>query len=190
MKMCWVRYLFSAKDCVFINVYTDKDHDIVREEARELMRSIQAKSVEYDPDRKVSPRSRSLSQTQLNSTTQLSLIVEYIPGRVTDSLDRLIALYRPDSLIVGTRGKRGRMSMSMSMSLGAHFALISLFPWSDSHCLPFRTGIGSSGGGIGSVSKYCLSHSPVPVIVVRPERKVKKVLEKRRADPKRGRHFE
>ena len=49
----------------------------------------------------------------------MSLIVEYIPGRVTETLDRLIALYRPDSLIVGTRGgKRSRMSMSMSMSLG------------------------------------------------------------------------
>ena len=44
--------------------------------------------------------------------------------------------------------------------------------------------------GIGSVSKYCLSHSPVPVIVVRPERKVRKAMAKRRKDPKRGRHFE
>jgi hypothetical protein len=44
--------------------------------------------------------------------------------------------------------------------------------------------------GMGSISKYCLSHSPVPVIVVRPERKVKKNVEKRKADPKRGRHFE
>ena len=36
------------------NPHTEKDHDLVREEARELMRSIQSKSVEYDPDRKVS----------------------------------------------------------------------------------------------------------------------------------------
>lgn len=79
----------------------DKDHNIVREEARELMRSIQEKSVEFDPDRK------------------LSLILEYIPGRVTDTLDRLIALYRPDSLIVGTRGKRNRMSMSMSLGVSS-----------------------------------------------------------------------
>lgn len=43
---------------------------------------------------------------------------------------------------------------------------------------------------MGSVSKYCLSHSPVPVIVVRPERKVRKGVEKRKADPKRGRHFD
>lgn len=38
--------------------------------------------------------------------------------------------------------------------------------------------------------RYCLSHSPVPIIVVRPEDKVRKTMAKRRADPKRGSHFE
>ena len=33
----------------------EKDHDVVREDARELMRQIQEKCVEYDPDRKVRP---------------------------------------------------------------------------------------------------------------------------------------
>ncbi|TFK75542.1 hypothetical protein BDN72DRAFT_757594 [Pluteus cervinus] len=117
------------------------DHDVIRDEARELMRVVQAKSVEYDPDRK------------------LSIILEYVPGKITDTLDRLIALYRPDSVVVGTRGKRSWQNMGM-------------------------------GIGMGSVSKYCLSHSPVPIIVVRPERKVRKAIEKRRADPKRGRHFD
>lgn len=32
---------------------------------------------------------------------------------------------------------------------------------------------------INSVSKYCLQHSPVPVVVVRPENKVKKQKEKK-----------
>lgn len=32
----------------------EKDHELVREEARDLMRHIQDKCVEYDPDRKVS----------------------------------------------------------------------------------------------------------------------------------------
>lgn len=41
-----------------------------------------------------------------------------------------------------------------------------------------------------STSRYCLTHSPVPIIVVRPERKVKKAVEKRKADPKRGTHFD
>ncbi|KIM36388.1 hypothetical protein M413DRAFT_449259 [Hebeloma cylindrosporum] len=126
-----------------------KDHNIVREEARELMRAMQQRSTEYDPDRK------------------LSLILEYIPGKITDTIDRLIALYRPDSLVVGTRGRRFGAGLVQGLGLGV-----------------------GSGAGIGSVSKYCLSHSPVPVIVVRPGRKLRKAVEKRRADPKRGTHFE
>ncbi|OAX36893.1 hypothetical protein K503DRAFT_720608 [Rhizopogon vinicolor AM-OR11-026] len=123
----------------------EKDHDLVREEARELMRHIQEKCIEYDPDRK------------------LSIIVELIAGKITTTLERLIALYRPDSVVVGSRGQR-----SMMQAWGAAFG----------------------APGVGSVSKYCLSHSPVPIIVVRPERKVRKVLAKRRADPKRGTHFD
>ncbi|KAJ3982010.1 hypothetical protein F5890DRAFT_1416599 [Lentinula detonsa] len=123
----------------------DKDHDLVREDARALMAYIQAKSQEYDPDRK------------------LSIILECIAGKVTDTLDRLIALYKPDSVVVGTRGRK--------------------------YALPaWQVGIGK--GTMGSVSRYCLTHSPVPIIVVRPERKVKKTVEKRRADPKRGTHFD
>ncbi|KAL0945928.1 hypothetical protein HGRIS_012209 [Hohenbuehelia grisea] len=126
----------------------EKDHDLIRAEARELMRQIQAKSADSDADRK------------------LSLILEYIPGKITDTLDRLIALYRPDSVVVGTRGR----SVWQNMGIGA--------------------AVGMGNVGVGSVSKYCLSHSPVPVIVVRPERKVRKAVEKRRNDPKRGRHFD
>jgi hypothetical protein len=74
----------------------EKDHDILREEARVLMKTLEAKNMEVDSERK------------------LSLILEYIPGKITDSIDRLIALYRPDSLIVGTRGKRGIMGLNLS----------------------------------------------------------------------------
>ncbi|PFH45593.1 hypothetical protein AMATHDRAFT_122282, partial [Amanita thiersii Skay4041] len=119
----------------------DKPHNILRDEAREFMRVIQEKNMAIDSERK------------------LSLILEYIPGKITDSLDRLIALYRPDSVVVGTRGRSVWQGMGMGM-------------------------------GVGSISRYCLSHSPVPVIVVRPERKFRKAMEKRKADPKRGRHFE
>ncbi|KIP09972.1 hypothetical protein PHLGIDRAFT_66680 [Phlebiopsis gigantea 11061_1 CR5-6] len=122
-----------------------KEQAAYREEARELMRQVQEKSHEYDPDRK------------------LSIIIEFIAGTITSSIDRLIALYRPESLVVGTRGQRGLMQA-----------------W----------GAALGGSGVGSVSKYCLSHSPVPVIVVRPESKVRKVLAKRKADPKRGKHFD
>ena len=36
-----------------MNLKTEKDHEILREEAREFMRQIQEKSAEYDSDRKV-----------------------------------------------------------------------------------------------------------------------------------------
>ena len=94
---------------------------------------------------------------------QISVIIEFIAGKVTDNIDRLIALYRPESVVVGTRGQRG-MIQSWGAALGAP--------------------------GMGSVSKYCLSRSPVPIIVVRPEKKVRKAQAKRKADPKRGQHFD
>ncbi|THH14787.1 hypothetical protein EW146_g5590 [Bondarzewia mesenterica] len=122
----------------------DKDHDLVREEARELMRRTQERCMDLDHNRK------------------LSIVVEFIAGKVTQTIDRLIALYRPDSIVVGTR------SRGMMQTWGAAFG----------------------APGMGSVSKYCLSHSPVPIIVVRPESKVRKTMEKRRADPKRGLHFD
>ena len=42
----------------------------------------------------------------------------------------------------------------------------------------------------GSVSKYCLQNSPVPVIVVRPSSKREKKKRKRRADPSRRSYFD
>ncbi|EIW71375.1 universal stress protein [Tremella mesenterica] len=92
---------------------------------------------------------------------RISVVVEFVAGRVTEMLLKMIALYRPDSLIVGTKGAKSRLQ-SWGMALGAP--------------------------GMGSVSRYAVSHSPVPVIVVRPERKVKKTLEKRQNDPKRGQY--
>lgn len=57
---------------------------------------------------------------------QLSLIVEYIPGRITDTLDRLIALYRPDSVVVGTRGKRSMLSgLAKNMNMGSAIGSVS-----------------------------------------------------------------
>jgi nucleotide-binding universal stress UspA family protein len=123
----------------------ERDHDFVREEARDLLLRIQDKCVEVDSDRK------------------LSIVVEYIAGKVTTTIDRLIALYRPDSVIVGSRGAR-KMKQAFGVAFGSQ--------------------------SMGGVSKYCLRHSPVPVVVVRPESKVRKTLDKRRADPKRGIHFD
>ncbi|CCA69936.1 hypothetical protein PIIN_03876 [Serendipita indica DSM 11827] len=120
----------------------DKDHDTLREEARDLMKMIGQKNVEYDPDRK------------------LSIVVEFVASKITETIERMIALYRPDSLIVGTRGEKS-----------------------------FLQQVGQAvGSRVGSVSRYCLSHSPVPVIVVSPHRR--RTMEKRRADPKRKTQYE
>ena len=81
------------------------------------MRPIQSESVEYNSDRKVSfPSLISLTPPLISIPLQLSLIVEYSPGRVMDTIDRLIALYLPDSVVVGTRGIRSRMAMSLGTS--------------------------------------------------------------------------
>lgn len=84
-------------------LFLEKDHSLIRDEARELMRQIEEKSVEFDPDRKVL---YSFFASYNNPCSQLSLILEYVPGKITDTLDRLIALYRPDSVVVGTRGRK------------------------------------------------------------------------------------
>ncbi|MCJ1339140.1 hypothetical protein MMC09_004429 [Bachmanniomyces sp. S44760] len=82
----------------------------------------------------------------------ISLVLEFAVGKVQDTIQRMIAIYEPACLIVGTRGR----------SLGG---LQGLLP--------------------GSVSKYCLQSSPVPVIVVRPSAKREKKRRKRLADPSR-----
>jgi nucleotide-binding universal stress UspA family protein len=116
----------------------------VRQEAKELMHFIQERALAVDPNR------------------DISIIVEFVAGEITHTVERLIALYRPDSLIVGTRGQR-----SVLQTLGTALQL----------------------NKVGSVSRWCLSHSPVPVIVVRPESKMKKEMQKRKANPKRGTMF-
>lgn len=119
-----------------------------------------------------------------NYPLKISIILEFIAGRVTTTLDRLIALYRPDSVVVGMRGHKRVLGFGGGRP-GGMFSGKSLLS-SFGTC---PTTIAFSAG-VGSVSKYALSHSPVPIIVVRPESKVKKVREKRLKDPKRGTHFE
>ncbi|KZF22733.1 adenine nucleotide alpha hydrolases-like protein, partial [Xylona heveae TC161] len=91
-----------------------------RKEARKLLNQIIAKNTEEKA---------------------ISLVLEFSVGKVHDTIQRMIRIYEPAMLIVGTRGR----------SLGG---IQGLLP--------------------GSVSKYCLQHSPVPVIVVRPSSKREK----------------
>ncbi|KAF7732823.1 hypothetical protein EC973_000099 [Apophysomyces ossiformis] len=70
---------------------------------------------------------------------RVSVIIEFVIGKVQETIQHMIAMYQPSLLIVGTRG-------------------LSEF----------------KGMLLGSVSKYCLQHSPVPVTVVRPDDQIRK----------------
>lgn len=74
-----------------------------------------------------------------------SVAVEFAVGKVEETIQKMIWVYRPDSIVVGTRGKESK--------------------W--------------TSGLIGRVSKYAVTASPVPVIVVKPEIKTKHYLHKR-----------
>ncbi|KAG9557766.1 adenine nucleotide alpha hydrolases-like protein, partial [Aureobasidium melanogenum] len=82
----------------------------------------------------------------------INIILEFSIGKVQDTIQRMIRIYEPAILVVGTRGR----------SLGGFQGLLP-----------------------GSVSKYCLQHSPVPVIVVRPSSKRDKKKRQRLEDPTR-----
>jgi|ERR1711939_1180 len=90
-----------------------------------------------------------------NSTEDkaISMIMELAIGKVQEVFQRMIGLYEPSALVVGTRGR----------NLGGMQGLIP-----------------------GSVSKYCLQHSPVPVIVVRPTSKRLKKKMKRQQETGRS----
>jgi hypothetical protein len=113
----------------FASVATDSDEEAdYREEANAFLQLILQKNVK---EKKV------------------SVILEFAVGKAQDMIQRMIQIYEPAILVVGTRGK------SMEGFKG-------LLP--------------------GSVSKYCLQHSPVPVVVVRPYQKREKKKAKREAD--------
>ncbi|KIY48783.1 hypothetical protein FISHEDRAFT_73295 [Fistulina hepatica ATCC 64428] len=136
--------------CRGVDPTDDRD---VRDDARNFLVHVQQMALQFDPDRK------------------LSIVLEYVCTKcIGDTIERLIALYCPDSVVVGSRGKR-TWQIALAGSVGASRTM-------------------GAGMGIGSVSKYILARSPVPVIVVRPESNVRKTVEKRRADPRRGTHFE
>ncbi|KAG0739240.1 hypothetical protein G6F57_000707 [Rhizopus arrhizus] len=73
------------------------------------------------------------------SDKKISVAIEFVIGKVQETIQRTISMYQPSLLIVGTRG----LSEIRGMFLG-------------------------------SISKYCLQHSPVPVTVVRSEDQIRK----------------
>ncbi|KAK0552454.1 hypothetical protein OC845_001720 [Tilletia horrida] len=133
--------------------HDDKRLEEYREEANELLRSIEDLNDEMGGDRRISIVVEFVSADPRRRTLTTS---------ITSTVVRLIHMYRPDSITIGTRGKNATLMQKMMMGAGFSNSVV-----------------------VGSVSREILSRSPVPVIVVRPENKVEKHLKKRQADPKR-----
>ncbi|KAF2672751.1 adenine nucleotide alpha hydrolases-like protein [Microthyrium microscopicum] len=110
---------------------TSVEQGLYKEEAERLMESI----VKKNSDHKA-----------------INLVLEFSVGKVEKVIIKMIKLYEPALLIVGTRGR----------NLGG---IQGLLP--------------------GSVSKYCLQNSPIPVIVVRPNNMRARGKRKRQKDPSR-----
>lgn len=118
-----------------------------------------------DPSSKLSSSDRALEEKQYRDEAhkflehmiskntknkKISLILEFAVGRVGGTIKRMIQIYEPSILVVGTKG---------------------------------RSIEGFKGLLPGSVSKWCLQHSPIPVVVVKPESKREQSKSKREADP-------
>ncbi|KAI9245975.1 hypothetical protein BY458DRAFT_528348 [Sporodiniella umbellata] len=73
-----------------------------------------------------------------NADMKVSAVIEFVLGKIQETIQNMIAAYQPSMLIVGTRGVSELKEMF-----------------------------------INSVSKYCLQHSPIPVMVVKPDEKKK-----------------
>ncbi|GAA5993289.1 hypothetical protein JCM11641_001120 [Rhodosporidiobolus odoratus] len=87
---------------------------------------------------------------------QISLIVEFAIGPIEETIHRMIEIHKPDSLVVGTRGRPDSLFKSAFM---------------------------------GSISRWAVARSPIPVVVVRPDDKVREALSRRLQDSKRGRSY-
>ncbi|EXJ58165.1 hypothetical protein A1O7_05590 [Cladophialophora yegresii CBS 114405] len=112
---------------------TPYDREKYRKEAKQLLDSVMLKNSQEEK--------------------AISIIMELAVGKVQEIFQRMIQLYEPAALVVGTRGR----------NLGGMQGLLP-----------------------GSVSKYCLQQSPVPVIVVRPSSKRMKKKKKRQMETGRS----
>jgi nucleotide-binding universal stress UspA family protein len=113
------------------NTSSDKasEEKLYREEAHEFLEHIMAKNTKG---------------------RKISLVLEFALGDVQSLIKRMIQIYEPSVLVVGTKG---------------------------------RSIEGFKGLLPGSVSKWCLQHSPIPVVVVKPRQKRENKKAKREANP-------
>lgn len=71
----------------FANI--EKQGTLARDEANRMMREIMERNLDKS----------------------ISITVEFVVGKVQDAIQRIVSMYKPDSLIVGTRGQSKMKSM-------------------------------------------------------------------------------
>ena len=112
----------------------------------------------------------------------ISLVLELAVGRVPETIQRMVSKNHLHLLLISQTS----IELYVVHSILTRKRQIQIYAPT---CLIVGTR-GRSLGGIsgllpGSVSKYCLQNSPVPVVVVRPEDKREKKKAKRLANPTR-----
>ncbi|BGP41911.1 hypothetical protein JCM10449v2_005906 [Rhodotorula kratochvilovae] len=112
----------------------------------------------------------------------ISLIVEFAIGPIEETIHRMIEIYKPDSLIVGTRGRPD--SLFKSAFMGSISRL-----WQELGVDEFVVWEKGTDAPLPRVCSWAVARSPVPVVVVRPDAKVREALERRLQDHKRGRSY-
>lgn len=124
-----LRVIDSTSKIAYATSDKASEEKVYREEAHKFLEHILSKNTE---GRKV------------------SLVLEFALGDVQSMIKRMIQIYEPSVLVVGTKG---------------------------------RSIEGFKGLLPGSVSKWCLQHSPIPVVVVKPKQKRDNKKAKREANP-------
>ncbi|SGY18748.1 BQ5605_C014g07459 [Microbotryum silenes-dioicae] len=173
-----VEYSVHALDWLLTNLVEDHDEIVVLRVIEPGSSAHAAWRASIEKAKREAERVLEEVMRKNGEEKQISIIVEFAIGPIEEtihrcdflfehtkrltntntmplSLLRMVEIYEPDSLIVGTRGKQESLFKPM----------------------------------MGSISKYCVARSPVPVVVVRPEDKVQASLNARRSDSKRQKHL-
>ncbi|KAH6902044.1 universal stress protein family domain-containing protein [Coprinopsis sp. MPI-PUGE-AT-0042] len=111
--------LFEALDWVLEGLAQDGDEVI-------LFRGVDEDNMENGRNI-LHEDARALFKRTRGKSAELSLVLEYIPGKIADSIDRLIALSRPDSLVVSTRGRKGLLVTFAGIGGISKYALLLPF---------------------------------------------------------------
>ncbi|SCZ88082.1 BZ3500_MvSof-1268-A1-R1_Chr10-2g02831 [Microbotryum saponariae] len=171
-----VEYSVHALDWLLTNLVEDHDEIVVLRVIEPGSSAHAAWRASIEKAKREAERVLEEVMRKNGEEKQISIIVEFAIGPIEETIHRcdslfentkrltntntmpllrMVEIYEPDSLIVGTRGKQESLFKPM----------------------------------MGSISKYCVARSPVPVVVVRPEDKVQASLNARRSDSKRQKHL-